>query len=205
MPPRSQPHLRCPKNLLLEYADNKPPREVGWGRIGEASLRPLLSLHSACFDLMHRTPCWAQAEASNLLEHIFDTLQQAETGKQVAGAIGSVDERLVLLAGHNTNLAGLSALLGLHWTLDGRNDDTPPRVELIFELWRNPHTGVDDVRILSLLQTLLQLRQAQRSRSSVRPPARSSKCPAASPVPRRDSTPWAEALDVHYSGLFNAR
>ena len=149
------------ENLLLEYADNKPRSEVGWGRIDEESLRTLLSLHSAYFDLLHRTPLLAQAEASNLLEHILDTLQQAESGVPVTGAIGPVGERLVVLAGHDTNLAGLAALLGLHWTLDDRTDDTPPGAQLAFELWRNPHTGADSLRIVYRMQKLTQLRQAE--------------------------------------------
>lgn len=147
------------EDLLLEYAEGMPMAQVGWGKIDQTQLRQLLALHTAYFELIHRTPAIARLEASNLLFHITRTLEQAAEGKQVDGAVGYEGAKVVLLVGHDTNLASLAELLGLHWQLDRRKDDTPPGTEMRFELWQNAH-GAYSVRITAAMQTLHQLREA---------------------------------------------
>jgi len=146
------------EDLLLEYADGMPMQQVGWGNVDEDRLRSLLALHSDYFDLMHRTPAMAKLEASNMLAHIVGTLRQAIEPQAATSAIGPPGAKVVMLAGHDTNLAGVAALLGLHWDLDGRKDDTPPGTELTFELWQ---VGPDSysVRVSVAMQTLRQLRE----------------------------------------------
>jgi 4-phytase / acid phosphatase len=146
------------EDFLLEYADGMPPESVGWGKIDEAQIRRFLGLHTAYFDLMHRTRALAGIEASNVLLHIERSLQQAVERKAVANAVGNPADRLVVIVGHDTNLAGVSELLDLHWTLDGRKDDTPPGTELAFELWQTSQ-GAYSVRVTIAMQTLLQMRQ----------------------------------------------
>lgn len=146
------------EDFLLEYADGMPMDRVGWGKVDEPQLRKFLALHSKYFELAHRTPAVARLEASNMLFHIERTLEQAIARKPVEAAIGPVDDKLAILAGHDTNIAGVAALLGLHWTLDGRTDDTPPGTELWFELWQDEH-GVYSVRVWVAMQTLPQLRE----------------------------------------------
>jgi 4-phytase / acid phosphatase len=147
------------ENFLLEYAEGLPLDQVGWGQVQERQLQYLLPLHSAYFDLMHRTPYFAQAEASNLLDHIRRTLEQGATGKSIDGAIGPRGAKVVILTGHDTNLAGVASLLGVHWDLDGRHDDTPPGAEMAFELWQRGDTYF--VRLRYSVQTLAQMRAAQ--------------------------------------------
>jgi 4-phytase/acid phosphatase len=148
------------EDFLLEYADGLPMNQVAWGHVDEAQLRRLLALHSDYFELIHRTPALAQLEASNMLSHIAHTLQQAVDRTAVTGAVGPVGTKLVVLAGHDTNLAGVASLLGVHWTLDGREDDTPPGTELSFELWQNAG-GTYSVRVAVAMQTLHQLREME--------------------------------------------
>lgn len=148
------------EDFLLEYADGMPLKSVGWGRLNEAQVRRFLDLHTANFDLTHRTPSLAKANGSNMLWHIVKTLQQGAEGKPVEGAIGRPDDKLVVLVGHDTNLASVAALLGLHWELDGRRDDTPPGAEMAFELWQT-HEGRYVVRLSVTMQTLEQMRKAQ--------------------------------------------
>lgn len=160
------------EDFLLEYTDGMPMQQVGWGNVDEPQLRRFLALHSDYFDLMHRTPALARLEASNMLFHIVRTLEQGVQRRPVADAIGSVDSKLVMLAGHDTNLAGVAALLGLHWTLDGRSDDTPPGTELAFELWQDEHRAYS-VRITVAMQTLRQLRDMP-DLTPAAPPARAT-------------------------------
>ena len=132
--------------------------QVGWGKVDEAQLRRFLVLHSDNFDRMHRTPAIARLEASNMLFHIGRTLEQAVEQKPVTDAIGPSGSKLVLIVGHDTSIAPVAALLGLHWDLDARKDDTPPGTELAFELWQDDR-GAYSVRVTVAMQTLRQLRE----------------------------------------------
>jgi 4-phytase/acid phosphatase len=158
------------EDLLLEYADGMPMDQVGWGKVDESQLRNFLELHTANFERTHRAPALARLEASNLLSHIARTMEQAVERKPVANAIGSPNAKLVLLVGHDTNIAGVAALLGLHWSLDGREDDTPPGTQLAFELWQNDR-GTYFVRVTVAMQTLCQMREMQPL-TPASPPAR---------------------------------
>jgi 4-phytase/acid phosphatase len=158
------------EDFLLEYGEGLPENQVGWGQVDEPQLRRFLALHSDYFDLMHRTPLRARAEASNMLFHIVCTLEQGVKQEPVAGAVGPAASKVVIIAGHDTNIAGTAALLGLHWTLDGRRDDTPPGTELAFELLQN-NRGEWSVRVTVAMQTLHQLREMQ-DLTLAAPPAR---------------------------------
>jgi 4-phytase/acid phosphatase len=161
------------EDLLLEYADAMPPANVGWGHVDEDHLRSLLALHTTYFDLLHRTPTLARLSNGELLHHIALTLRQGIEDKPIHGALGNPGQKLVLLVGHDTNLAAIASLLGLHWTLDGRTDDTPPGTELAFELWQTApptpdHPATYTVRTTVTQQTLAQMHDS--TRASATPP-----------------------------------
>ena len=82
------------EDILLEYVDNKPMSEVGWGRVDESTLRRLIPLHTKQFAVATRTPLSARTQGSNLMAHILDTLEQAQHNKAVPGALGPVGARL---------------------------------------------------------------------------------------------------------------
>ena len=157
------------EDFLLEYAEGMPESRVGWGHVDEPQVRRFLTLHSDYFDLMHRTPALARSQSSNMLYHITRTLEQGMRGQLVADALGPAGSKVVVLVGHDTNIAGVAALLGLHWTLDGRSDDTPPGTELAFELWQN-EAGVWSVQVTVSMQTLRQLRDMKDLTVDAPPP-----------------------------------
>ncbi len=80
-------------------------------------------------ELSDRVPARARMGASNLLFHIERTLEQAVERRPVDDAVAPVESKLVLIVGHDTNIAEVAALLRLHWNLDARKDDTPPGTE----------------------------------------------------------------------------
>jgi 4-phytase/acid phosphatase len=175
------------EDLLLEYADAMPMQNVGWGHVDEAQLRRFLALHTVYFDLLHRTPALARLTAGDMLLRISKTLQQGVEEKPVAGALGAPGQRLVLLVGHDTNLAAIAALLGVHWTLDGRSDDTPPGTELAFELWETaPATYT--VRLTVSSQTLGQMHNS-RPEELPAPPMQTITPEA---CPSTEGCPWRE-------------
>jgi 4-phytase / acid phosphatase len=149
------------ENLLLEYTQGMSDADVGWGCVDGATLRYLMQLDSAQWDYGYRTPMIARANASNLLDHLLKTMQQNVSGKPVAGAVGNVGDRLVILAGHDSNIVSVAASLGINWVLDGRVDDTPPGGALLFELWRSRVDGNLFVRLEYTAQTLEQMRRSE--------------------------------------------
>ena len=149
------------ENLLLEYTQGMSDADTGWGCLDGATLRYLMQLDTAAWDYSARTPLIARTNASNLLDHIEKTLEQGASGKPVAGAIGKPDDKLVILVGHDSNIAPVAGALRIDWVLDGRVDDTPPGGQLLFELWRPRDGGAPFVRVEYTAQTLEQMRQAQ--------------------------------------------
>ncbi len=88
-------------------------------------------------------------------------MEQAETGKAAPGALCSPGAAVLILSGHDTNLANLSGMLGLSWGLAGYPpDETPPGGALIFSLWQQSGTGHYFVQTQYLAQTLEQMRSA---------------------------------------------
>jgi 4-phytase/acid phosphatase len=148
------------ENLLLEYTEGMDAANVGWGRVDLNTLREVLQLHTAEEDIAQRTGYIARAQASNLLAHILDSMQQAVDGHTVAGALTRPGDRLLILAGHDTNLANIGGALGLSWLIDGRRNDTPPGGALVFELWKKSGAAEYSVRTFYAAQTLEQMRNA---------------------------------------------
>lgn len=157
------------ENLLLEYAQGMSDADTGWGCLDGATLRYLMQLDTAAWEFASRTPAVARMNASNLLAHIEKTLEQGASGKPVAGAVGQPGDKLVVLAGHDSNLAAVAGALHIDWVLDGRVNDTPPGGALIFELWRSPSDGEQFVRVFYRAQTLEQMRNTEKL-SAANPP-----------------------------------
>jgi len=149
------------ENLLLEYTQGMSAENTGWGCLDGATLRNILQLHAAESEIAQRTPILARSTASNLLDHILKALEQSATGKPVAGAPGTPGDKLLILVGHDTNIATVAGALGIDWIIDGRRDDTPPGGALFFELWRSQSDASEFVRVRYTAQTLEQMREAQ--------------------------------------------
>ena len=100
------------------------------------------------------------------MRRIFSTTlrkpsRQGASGKVVAGAVGKPGDKLVILVGHDSNIAAVAGALDIDWALDGRIDDTPPGGALIFELWRSREDGRHFVRVYYRAQTLEQMRRTE--------------------------------------------
>lgn len=178
------------ENLQLEYLQGMTGTQLGWGHADEATIRSLMALHSASSDIVQRTPYIARVQASNLLAHIASTLQQAEQQHAVPGAIGSTQDRVVFLVGHDTNIANVAALLDLHWLINGyQRDDAVPGGALVFELWQNA-AGADEIRVSYVAQTPDQMRNAS-SLSLAEPPRTATIFLSGCSEAREDSPcPW---------------
>ncbi len=158
------------ENLMLEYAEGMPAADVGWGRVNRAAFADLAQLHAIDFSLCHGTFYVAQVQISNMAGHVLQTLEQASSGRAVAGAIGPTGARLVVLAGHDMNIISIAGLLDLDWSVDSLPmDPALPGGALVFELWRHAD-GADFVRTFYMTQTLDQMHTAAKL-SLAAPPA----------------------------------
>ncbi len=134
------------ETLALQYADGKPPSEVGWGRADRATITDLLALHTAEFALTARPAAIATAGAKALLGEVSAALSRDNA------------PRFNLFVGHDTNLALIGGTLGLHWhAAQFAPDDPPPGGALIFERWRNA-AGKYRLAVLFRSQTLDEMR-----------------------------------------------
>lgn len=150
------------ENLLLEYTEGMNDSDVGWGCVHKPELESILQLHAAAVDFTQRTAVTAHAQASNLLDLIGLSLEQAASGRAIRGAKGKPTDHALFLVGHDTNIENIAGTLNLTWIIDGRRDDTPPGGALVFELWQARATHRSYVRLFYTAQTLDQMRNGER-------------------------------------------
>jgi len=77
----------------------------------------------------------------------------------LSGSLGKNGDRVLVIAGHDTNLSNVAGILGISWVLGGYQPaETPPGGALVFELWRES-TGEFVVSTYFTAQSLEQMRK----------------------------------------------
>lgn len=156
--PHDRPDLEGPldigstasQTLLLEYLEDMPMSDVGWGRVNRREIERLLRFHPLKFKYSNRAAYVARAAGAPLAQEIVSALDDPAR------------QKLTLLAGHDTNIADLGGFLQLHWRVPSYPaDDVPPGSALGVELLSD-RSGVRYVRAFYRAQTMDQLRE-QRS------------------------------------------
>jgi 4-phytase / acid phosphatase len=179
------------ENLLLEYANGFQGAALGWGRITHENLLKVLQIHAFYADVMRRTAYLARTRGSNLLEHVLLSIEQAESGQSVPGALGRPGDAVLILSGHDTNLSNLSGMLGLSWRLPGyQPDDTPPGGALVFSLWRDG-AAQDSVTVQYVAQSLDQMRNAESLTLAAPPESQGVSIPGCQPDSAKSGCSWA--------------
>ena len=155
--PHDRPSLKGPldaaatasESFLLEYVENKPMSEIGWGLIDRAGIERLLVFTAVKFRFGDRPPYVARAAAGPLARAMLGALTDPEAAQ------------VSLFAGHDTNIADLAGLLDLHWRVPTYAPDTvPPGSAIGFELVSDQH-GARFVRAFYRSQDMDQLRNLQ--------------------------------------------
>lgn len=145
--------------LLLEYADGKPMREVGWGRATAADITRASELHAVEFRLLAR-PRYLAARG---LSAIGALMRQAVSDPRADAPA------ITMLSGHDTNIANLGGLLDLHWRVPGlAADDPSPGGAILFERLVD-RQGKRYVRAVYRSQTLDQIRALTPLDGTARP------------------------------------
>lgn len=138
--------------LLLEYADGKPMRDVGWGRATVADITRASELHAVEFALLARPDYVARANLAGLAPIISNALSDRSADAPV----------VTMISGHDTNVASLGGVLGLHWHVPGfAADDPTPGGAIVLERLRDAK-GRFYVRAVYRSLTLEQTRAQAR-------------------------------------------
>ena len=125
--------------FLLEYGQ-WPGASAGWGQVDAHILREVLPVHTSVFNTVNRAPVVARFKGASLLSEMAAALDGTHRDQRCNMA------SLVVFVGHDTNIANVGELLGVHWQLPGYPDDAiPPGSALLLELW--DMGGVREVRI----------------------------------------------------------
>jgi len=169
--------------VRMEYANGFPLDQVAWGRVRSAAdVTAILALHSAYYDATLRVAAIARPNASQLLNQVSLALRE---GTILAASGGPPAAKVVLIVGHDTNVATMQAAMGVSWTLPGYPvNDTPPAGAFLFERLRDSATGVRSVRFSYVAQTLDQIRSlAPLTGGSAGPEAAALMLPGCPPLP----------------------
>lgn len=143
------PAATASESFLLEYLENKPMAEVGWGLVDRAAIERLLVFTAVKFRFEDRPAYVARAAAGPLAKAMLGSMSDPNAA------------RVSLFAGHDTNIADLAGLLDLHWRVPGYPPDTvPPGSALGFELLSGDD-GHRFVRAFYRSQDMEQLRNLQ--------------------------------------------
>jgi 4-phytase / acid phosphatase len=122
------------ENIMLAYVEGMPEGRYGWGRLDAAGVARIITLHNTSFKLAHATPETSRGRGGNMLAHITATLAQAAGQPTTVNPLAPPGTRVVILIGHDTDLAAQAGLLGLDWHAATKGDDFPPGGALIYDL-----------------------------------------------------------------------
>jgi len=184
------------EDFLLEYVNGMEGKDLGWGRLDEDRLLEVMRLHAAYADLARQTPYVARLGGSNLLSHVLRSMEQAVRASAVTGSLGEMNNRVLIIVGHDTNISNIAGILGIHWLIDGyQPDDTPPGSALVFELWQQDGAEIA-VCTYYLSQSLEQMRKAQPLTVDSPPPRSPIFVPGCSTADQKMSCPWKDFQHV---------
>lgn len=152
------------ENIMLAYVQGMPAQAFGWDRVDAAGMARIIGLHNASFRLAHATPQASRGRGGNMLAHITATLSSAAGETTAAEPLAGAKTRVLILIGHDTDLAAQAGLLGLGWHDATHADDFPPGGALIYDLVQT-HAG-KAVRVSIAMPTLEALRKGDMAPAS---------------------------------------
>jgi len=152
------------EDLLLEYVDNMPMSQVGWGRASRADIVTVMAIHEHAFALIRDDAYLADRRGAPMARIVLAALAGQPVG---GGPQSGPDTKLLALAGHDSNLAWMAGVFGLTWTFPDNPDFTAPSTTLAFELWSDG--GKDYVRPVIYWEALDQLRSLSPAQAESTP------------------------------------
>jgi 4-phytase/acid phosphatase len=147
------------EGLYLEYVQGFPAQSIGWGKAGNAAtIAAIIPAHGRDLDIRRRTDALAARRGAVMARTILALLEARALPAGAPPLPGAA--KVVMFAGHDSNLLYMGALMGLDWQLPNQPSVTAPDTTLAFEVWRDPATATRTLRVVVYAQTLDQLREA---------------------------------------------
>ncbi len=143
--------------LLLEYADGKAMKDVGWGRATAADIAALSRFHAVEFNILARPLAIAAPNLALIGPMLLDPLR------------GDAGPAITVVVGHDTNVANLGGLLGLHWQVPGLAADDPSPGGAIALERLSDSRGALFVRASYRSQTIEQIRGLMSLTGTIKP------------------------------------
>lgn len=134
------------EDLALEYEENMPSEQVGWGRADLPAIEEIMAIHTYSAHLTRENKIVASHHGARLMQSVLRALEGPAAMK--------------IFVGHDTNLGNLAAILDVGWVLPGQAEPTPPGGILAFERWRDDK-GEIFIKLRVYYQTPQQLRHAE--------------------------------------------
>lgn len=136
--------------IFLKEFSQWPSDPAAWGQADTATMRQILSLQTAVFNVVQRTRSVASAQGSTLLNVLVDALEGHLTDSR------GNRSPVIILVGDDINIANVAGLLDIHWQASGYPADCiPPAGVLAFELWQEGSRQVIRIKFFAhALETL---------------------------------------------------
>jgi 4-phytase/acid phosphatase len=145
--------------FVMQYADDFPTNDVGWGRLTLDELSQQTRLVTLQFNICMRQPYLARVQSSSAASHILRSMLQVTGGAPLDGALGTPESQVLVIISSDGYVAGLAGLLDMHWLLPSYQPDfCAPGGALVFELRQVKTNGQYLVRVFYTAQTFDQLR-----------------------------------------------
>lgn len=110
---------------------------AGWGRIsGLKQWDLLMEVHNKHLEWLYHAPYLSVRHAAPIIEIIANEF--ADQPMRGLTETHKAQPKVVVMMGHDTNLASVSGALDMVWKLKDEPDQTPVGTALIFERWRLP-------------------------------------------------------------------
>jgi 4-phytase / acid phosphatase len=146
--------------FVMQYADGFPAGDVAWGRLSLDALSQQTRTLALQFAIVMGSPYLSRVQSSNAASHVLRTMDQVVSGTTLPGAFGDSKTRVNVVISSDAYMAGLAALLRLHWGLPGYQPDfCAPGGTLVFELRQVKKTKEHLVRVYYTAQSFDQLRK----------------------------------------------
>ncbi|MFC3024650.1 histidine-type phosphatase [Vibrio zhugei] len=148
------------ETIRLQYSDNLPLDKVAFGHASDAdAVKALMAIHAAQYNYALNTLEFASHSGSLLMRQVLSALTSGTALQAQWPGDTRLRHRLVMLVGHDSNIAELQTLLGFSWTLAGYpSNDIPPGGTLSFARFHQANSTQPWVRVRFSARSLDQWR-----------------------------------------------
>ncbi len=148
------------ETIRLQYSDNMPTKDVAFGHGVDANtIKALMAIHAAQYQLALDTPEFAAHNGSLLMRQILSAVTAKTNLAQQWPGDTRLQRPLVMLLGHDTNIAEIQTMLDFNWQLAGYPaNDVPPGGTLSFARFHKQGSTQEYVRVRFSARSLDQWR-----------------------------------------------